>query len=159
MRNPLAFLIIGLFFGTGLGFLLAASQGVTLNGHDHADHSTAETHDHTPLQAVALADDGTAPTLATTLHPDAVSGWNLEIQTTRFQFTPESVNGENTSNTGHAHIYLDGVKLARTYGPWFHIATLESGDHILAVELNANDHSPLSINGTPIRVERTLTSP
>ncbi len=36
MQKPLALLIIGLFFGTGFGFLIAASNGITLDGHDHS---------------------------------------------------------------------------------------------------------------------------
>jgi hypothetical protein len=33
----LLLLIIGHFFGAGFGFLAAATTGVTLEGHDHAD--------------------------------------------------------------------------------------------------------------------------
>lgn len=167
MRNPIAFLIIGLFFGTGLGFLWAASQGVTLNGHDHAtghgtnSGETAEMagHDHSQMQAISMANDGTAPSVTATLHPDAVSGWNLEIQTQNFTFSPETVNQDNTPNQGHAHIYVDGVKLARVYGPWFHISGLTAGEHLIAVELNANNHSPINVDGKPVRVEMKVTAP
>ncbi len=42
MQKPLMFLVIGLFFGFGLGFLFAAANGVTLDGHDHAHNAAAE---------------------------------------------------------------------------------------------------------------------
>ncbi|MBR9864247.1 MAG: hypothetical protein GYB24_12480 [Rhodobacteraceae bacterium] len=164
MRNPIAFLIIGLFFGTGIGFLWAASQGITLDGHDHAtDHAMAQGdmagHDHSRMAAISVADDGSAPAITATLHPDAMSGYNLEVRTSNFTFTPEAVNAADTPNTGHAHIYVDGVKLTRLYGNWFHLSGLTSGDHVIAVELNANSHSPIHVDGQPVRTELTVSVP
>lgn len=160
MRNPIAFLVIGLFFGTGIGFLWAASQGITLDGHDHATgHGTAGSHDHSAMQALSVADDGMAPTLSAVLHPDSVSGFNLELTTQNFTFTPDAVNAADTPNTGHAHIYVDGVKRGRLYGNWYHLSGLTPGDHAIAVELNANSHSPIHVNGQPVRVELHVTAP
>ena len=165
MRNPIAFLIIGLFFGAGIGFLLAGSQGITFDGHDHSEHvagggaNHAADHgsmDHSPVDLPA---DGTAPTLAITLHQDAMSGLNPEIQTTNFTFTPQTVNAANTPNSGHAHVYANGKKLARVYGNWFHITGLPSGDHTIKVELNANSHGVYMVDGKPVAVEQTVTIP
>ena len=161
MRNPIAFLIIGLFFGTGIGFLWAGSQGITFDGHDHAtgdDHATMD-HGSMDHSAVDLPANGTAPTLAITLHKDAMSGLNLEIQTTNFTFSPETVNGTNIPNTGHAHVYANGKKLSRVYGNWFHITGLPAGEHTIKVELNANNHGVLTVAGKPVAVEQTVTIP
>ncbi|PWK56984.1 hypothetical protein C8D95_103220 [Silicimonas algicola] len=39
MNRAIAMLLIGLALGFGIGFVVAASNGVTLDGHDHAlDH-------------------------------------------------------------------------------------------------------------------------
>ncbi len=39
MNRAIAMLLIGLALGFGIGFVAAASNGVTLDGHDHAqDH-------------------------------------------------------------------------------------------------------------------------
>ena len=92
MRNPIAFLFIGLFFGTGIGFIWAGSLGVTFDGHDHAEHAAMEGEmdhsqmdhggiDHSPVNVPAGPN---APTLAMVLHKDTMSGINLEIQTTNF---------------------------------------------------------------------------
>ncbi|MDW4496468.1 hypothetical protein R5H30_00625 [Sulfitobacter sp. D35] len=43
MDRGLFLFLIGLVFGGGIGFLLAAGYGVTLDGHDHGD---SEQHDH-----------------------------------------------------------------------------------------------------------------
>lgn len=161
MRNPIAFLIIGLFFGTGIGFLWAASQGITLDGHDHVTGHTGEMaeHDHSQMDAISVANDGNAPAISATLHPDSMSGYNLEVRTRNFTFTPQTVNAADTPNTGHAHIYVDGVKLTRLYGNWFHLSGLTPGDHVIAVELNANSHSPIHVDGQPVRTELTVRVP
>lgn len=108
---------------------------------------------HTPVDLPAGAG---APTLAAELLKDAKAGWNLHIQTTNFRFSPEDVNRANTAGEGHAHVYVNGRKIARHYGPWLHIETLPEGA-VVMIELNANDHSPLSVGGDLLRVE--LTAP
>jgi len=153
MAKPLAFLGIGLFFGTGLGFLVAASSGAQLEGHDHdqgaAVHDHA-VHDHGTAHAV-LTEAGTpAPVLTLTLHPDGVQSRNLHIGVENFTFDPEGVNGAAVPGRGHAHLYLNGVKVARAYGPWMQLDALPVGTHELRVTLNANDHTQLATDGVPI---------
>ena len=47
MDRSIAMLLIGLIFGFGLGFVVAAANGITLDGHDHAqDHGAGETQQH-----------------------------------------------------------------------------------------------------------------
>ncbi|MEJ6709825.1 MAG: hypothetical protein QNK92_13695 [Amylibacter sp.] len=161
MKNPIPFLLIGLFFGTGIGFIWAGSQGVTFDGHDHVEHSPKDGTDHASMDhsPVELVAGPTAPTLAITLHPDTMSGLNLQIQTTNFTFSPETVNQANTPNTGHAHVYVDGKKLSRIYSNWFHITGLTSGEHLVKVELNANSHGVITVDGIPVAAEQTVTIP
>ncbi len=150
--RSLALLAIGLVFGGGVGFVLAAGYGVTLDGHDHGDHgahgtATAGAHaghggHDTPL---SLPPGPDAPTLAMTLTPDPASGWNLHVETTAFRFAPEHASGTHVPGEGHAHVYINGGKYARLYGPWLHIPTLPPGPVTVEVTLNANDHRPLAI--------------
>ncbi|WGI21429.1 hypothetical protein [Amylibacter sp. IMCC11727] len=167
MRNPIAFLFIGLFFGTGIGFIWAGSLGVTFDGHDHAEHAgggAAVDHanmdhggmDHSPVNVPAGPN---APTLAMVLHKDTMSGLNLEIQTTNFTFSPETVNQANITGAGHAHVYANGKKLSRVYGNWFHITGLPAGEHTIMVELNANSHGVIQVDGKPLQVTQTVTIP
>jgi hypothetical protein len=134
--------------------LWAASQGTKIGSDDHHNHG-----EHGDHQTVSVLNDGSAPSLSVILHPDAVAGWNLELQTKNFSFSPETVNQANVPNSGHAHVYVDGIKLARVYGPWFHIPAQPTGLHTIAVELNANDHSPFAVAGNPVRVELKVTVP
>ena len=39
MDRTIAMLCIGLIFGGGIGFTIAAGNGITFDGHDHADPS------------------------------------------------------------------------------------------------------------------------
>ena len=170
MPKPFMFLIIGLFFGFGSGFLIAASTGSQLEGHDH-DHSNPPHHggdtaahgdghgdsahamDHSKLTEVT----GPIPELAITLHADGASSRNLKIDVTNFSFSPENVNEAHQPGEGHAHIYVDGVKLARAYSPWFQITGLSAGQHEVRVTLNANDHSQLAVEGEPLEAITTVT--
>ena len=157
MSRALALLIIGLVFGGGIGFILAAANGVTLDGHDHAtDHVTqagnADAHDHSQMIDVT----GPVPTLAIEIAPDPVSGWNLHVITSHFAFSPGTSGGAHVNGEGHAHLYANGIKLARLYGPWFHIATLPEGEVEIAVTLNSNDHQALAVAGTPLEAMATV---
>lgn len=71
--------------------------------------------------------------------PDAKSGFNVE--TTNWTWAPENVNAAALPNQGHAHLYVDGVKVARLYGPWYHLDGLAPGPHDITVTLNANNHA------------------
>lgn len=143
----LAMLLIGLFFGTGLGYLLAAPAP---QGHDHAEHDHAVTHDR------LTEADAPVPTLALELRREAGGGLDLHIATTGFRFAPEAVKGAHVPGEGHAHVYIDGDKIARAYGPWLHIASIPDHARALTVTLNASDHSTLAVNGEPISATADL---
>lgn len=124
------------------GFITTALAGnlvAQTKGHSHSKMA----HDHSKL--LSLEAGANAPTIAIDLAKDAVGGWNLHITTTHFRFAPESVNEAHHAGEGHAHIYVNGKKLARIYGPWFHIGGLPKGDVEVSVTLNANDHQALAV--------------
>ena len=153
MRHPVSLLLIGLLFGMGLGVLLAAGSGMMSHQdmvHDHSAHDHGGGMDHSKLTDVT----GSAPQLEITLHPDGPQSRNLHIQANNFTFSPEGVNGPHIPGEGHAHIYVNDVKVARAYGPWMQLQALPKGTHRVRVTLNANDHSQLTVNGAPI--EATL---
>lgn len=99
------------------------------------------------------------PRLAVTVTPDPVSGYNLHVAVENFRFAPEAAGGDHIDGQGHGHLYIDGVKTARLYGPWYHIAGLPPGNHDIAVTLNANDHRVYSHNGVPISATVTVAGP
>ncbi|WP_306151453.1 hypothetical protein [Roseovarius sp. MMSF_3281] len=157
MPRNFIFLLMGLFFGTGFGFLVAAGTGAELEGHEHGtashdhaahDHGGGDMSDHDHSK---LIEAGTpAPSLALSIHPDSDQSRNLHIETTNFTFDPEGVNGPHKPGHGHAHVYINGIKQPRAYSPWVQLNALPIGTHEIRVTLNANDHGQLAIGGEPI---------
>ncbi|MEC7259763.1 MAG: hypothetical protein VXW58_18280, partial [Pseudomonadota bacterium] len=76
MDRALPLFLIGLIFGGGIGFTIAASSGVTLDGHDHADpaqhgpHTASGDMAHAHDTALALDSSTPAPTLRLDIQPD-----------------------------------------------------------------------------------------
>ncbi|MBX9738660.1 MAG: hypothetical protein K2X62_01225 [Beijerinckiaceae bacterium] len=162
MDRSIPLLLIGLVFGGCIGFAVAASNGITLDGHDHADnahhegHTGSDVHDHGAM--LNLPAEASAPTLDLHLTPDPSSGWNLHMVTENFAFSPRNASLAHIPGEGHAHVYIDGVKLGRFYGPWVHLDNLPEGDVTVEVTLNANDHRLLGVNGRPLSETVTIAN-
>ncbi len=139
---------------------------VTLNGNTHTDyavgHSVVEAvatvmvhsgggHDHSDGGQMDHAETIEAPqgmSVSVEAEPDSVSGVNLTISTTNFTFAPEKVNQEHEQGVGHAHLFVDGVKVSRLYGNHFHLGDIEQGERTVRVTLNANTHEEYAIGGS-----------
>ena len=144
MRSLILF-FIGIIFGTGTGVLLALPSPE----HNHASHFDPA-HDHTTVTPW----EGDEPAIALQLTPDgdADGSFNLFVDTKGFTFAPEHVNQASVQGEGHAHIYLNGEKIMRIYGPWVHLEGLPSGA-LLRVSLNTNDHTDWGYLDMPIATE------
>lgn len=122
--------------------------------------SIDEMHQHGSVEVPA---DHPLPTVSLVIHPDARKGWNVEMQVTNFQLAPERVNQPDQSSgdvlEGHAHLYVDGVKLTRLYGSWYYLESLPPGTHQISVGLSSNSHATLMHNGQPIQATVTLDVP
>lgn len=132
-----------------------STTSTTLAGDmDDMDAADGGGHSH----AVPFEATDPVPTVQLEVVEDAKSGFNVHVETTDFTFAPEKVNDTETeSGEGHAHIYVDGEKVARLYGPWFHLGMdLEPGEHEVRVELNANDHRPYASGDAPIEATTTI---
>ena len=159
MNKGFFLLVIGLFFGFGGGFLTAVSTGSELSGHDHSTHGVPGHTDHAQPHHHAKLDVSNAesvPGISLVLHADGPESGNLEMKLTNFRFSPENVNGAHVPGEGHAHIYVNGEKIARAYGPWFHIGHLPP-DAEIKVTLNANSHEELAIGDQVIAA--TISAP
>ncbi len=140
---------------------LAAADAPGAESHMHHQHTAGSAgggeHLHAHDELVEVPDGAEVPTVMVHLSPDPGGGWNLHLMTEHFTFAPERVNGDHVVGEGHAHLYVDGNKLARLYGPWFHIPALPSGDRTLSVSLNANDHRTYGHNGQPVEAAVSVT--
>ena len=109
--------------------------------------AVAQNHMHGSIDVSPIA----APRIAMDIVKDPTGGWNVTLHTKNFAFTPEAVNQAHTPNTGHAHLYVDGVKFARLYGSHFHMPDLAPGQHEITVALSSNDHSFYRVDGVRIQ--------
>lgn len=152
MARLFAIFAIGLGLGGGFGFLAAALEGATLGGHDHAAHgheattAAGQAHQHDALVDVPATN---APELAVRLIEDPAAGWNMQVITKNFRFSPENAGSAHVAHEGHAHVYVNGIKIARLYCPWMHIGSLPENAEV-EVTLNSNDHRTLSVGGRAI---------
>lgn len=135
--------------------ILAVNSGTltaheTKPGTEHQHHSGA-THKH---RAVEIPAGQPVPTVNLVVHPDPMNGWNLEVKVTNFTFAPERINTKSArSNEGHAHLYINGQKVARLYSTWYHMpnSSLKPGVNKIMVTLNTNGHDDLVFQGKPIQ--------
>jgi len=58
------------------------------------------------------------PSVKMIVSKDAMSGFNIRIVTKNFKWSPEHASLSHIPGEGHAHIYIDDVKIARVYGEW-----------------------------------------
>ena len=140
--------------------LAAGLAGCTDDGHHDHDHGM---DDHGSMDHGSMDHSGTHAaseemSVSIAVHEDPKSGYNVEITTVGFEFDPESASLDHEDGKGHAHIYVDGVKINRVYGHWYHLS-LDSGDHEVMVELNGNDHLKYTWNDEPVEASVTVSVP
>jgi hypothetical protein len=135
-------------FGAALGLLFAAPAPALGDGqgqHGAAHHGASMAHDHgAPLM---VPPGPGAPAIAMEVKKDPIGGWNLHLRVKNFRFAPERASAAHRAGEGHAHLYVNGRKIARLYGPWFHIGSLPHGKAVMQVTLNTNDHREIMVGG------------
>lgn len=111
-----------------------------LKGHKGMDHGTLE-----------IAKNQLVPEITDfKVIKDSISGWNVYFQVKNFRFAPEHAFQSPQEGEGHAHLYINGNKIARLYGNWYHIPEMIKDKNEIKVTLNSNDHQTLTIDGQAI---------
>ncbi|WP_424934118.1 hypothetical protein [Amaricoccus macauensis] len=128
---------------------MGADMAVATEGAGAGMSEITAMHQHPPRE---ISPDLPEPGLTHLMFPDAMDGYSIQILPRNFTFTPAGINRVPVFNEGHAHVYVNGAKVARVYAPWFHLpgAALRPGRNEVTVTLNANDHGEWSRNGVPI---------
>ncbi|MEX0652072.1 MAG: hypothetical protein WD509_02065 [Candidatus Paceibacterota bacterium] len=144
--NRITIIVLTFVVGLGVGYIIQNNLGGDHKGHgmDAGDSHVM----HTVLSEVP--EGSTAPTVTLEVLKDPKSGWNAKISTTGFSFAPEKASTNHVFGEGHAHIYVDGVKINRVYGEWYHLGVLAEGSHEIRAELSGNDHSTYAQDGVKI---------
>lgn len=157
------FWLSGLILLSGIGLAVVVSQFTPADAAYPGDRLAHEPqaapsvhHSHGGLEIPA---GQPVPTVKLLVHPDRVAGWNLEVQVTHFRFAPENLNARSLPTEGHAHLYVDGKKIARLYGSWFYLEALPAGRHQVMVSLNTNGHEALTYRGQSIVATAVIDVP
>lgn len=129
-------------------------------GHDHGDdHGEEAGDDHGDDHAKTIDVDPSnpVPEVAVILNETDTPGlFDMRVVLANFTITPENVDGDPVDNEGHMHLLIDGEKVERFYELERQV-TVPEGEHLVEVELNANNHAAYAIDGQPIRSGMTVT--
>ncbi len=107
-------------------------------------------------QIMEVSNSTTRPEFSMEILEDKYGGWNLHLTIENFVFSPEDCGNDHVDGYGHAHLYINDQKMARLYGPWFHIADLPPGKYEFKVVLTTNDHKEYALEGIPLSATRSL---
>ena len=88
-----------------------------------------------------------------------LSGVNLKITATGFAFEPDKVDAAHVPGEGHAHVYVDGVKIGRVFDPNYHLTEIDPGERSVRITLNANSHEQYAKGEHPLEATTTITVP
>lgn len=136
--------------------MLASGSSEVPEAAPAMDHSS---HAHVHGEGLMIEPGEAAPTLELDLRPDPVAGWNLNMKTENFVFAAERAGAEHVPGEGHAHIYVNGEKVARAYGNWFHLENLPTGQVEIEVTLTSNDHRSLMVGDMPVAATVSFDNP
>lgn len=103
----------------------------------------------TPAPRVAIEPVGT-PT---------ADGFEVALAVENFSFLSVADGTPHVAGEGHAHIYLNGLKLARVYTDRYRIGALPAGSYTLQVSLNAHDHRPYMDGDEPVSATYAFVIP
>lgn len=146
-----------LIIGVAGGYTFAAAPEDEHTGLHAMKNDASMEEDHAHVEMYEVPAGVPTPSIDLVAHEDTVGGWNLNITTQNFRFAPEHAGDENTPGEGHAHLYVDGTKVARVYGNWFHLGALSEGGHTLEATLNTNDHASYALSGETIAASVEVT--
>jgi hypothetical protein len=138
-----------------IAFLAAAcgsTDDAATSTHTHAADDPVHTHSMAEMVEAVGPD---VPGVVLTVTADPISGFNVHAAVTNLAWAPEKAGLDHLDGEGHAHVYVDGEKVARIYGEWYHLTGLTPGTHEVKVSLNANTHGAYAVDG--VEVADTVT--
>lgn len=159
-KHTISLLILGALFGGFVTYGLMVQTGAVGGdhhdevAHDHEDDD-GDAHDHGEELAV---DNAIAPSLS--IDSARISGGNnvdLNVSWENFRMAPENADGDHVDGEGHLHVYVDGEKIGRMYGQWYHVFDLTPGEHVIEVTATTNDHRLYTTDDEEIAATTSVT--
>ena len=125
----------------------------------HETVTSDAAHDAAHLDLYDIPAGEIIPSIRMEVALDHDAGWNVQLITNDFTFSPEHVGQAHAPGEGHIHLYVDGEKIARVYGEWHHLPELPAGNHYLSAILTTNDHRLYAVQGQPIQAGMVVNVP
>ena len=123
-------------------------------------------HSHLPI---ATPSNGAKPALSLTLSKDTMSGYNLHLQVQHYTLMPPpsevvsmadlmsaTVDKQTGYVEGHAHLYINGIKIQRVYGLDVHLPEKYFKRGINSVSVTLNNHGHMYWTVSDKKVVSTL---
>lgn len=132
-----------------LGLLLLLPISALVHGQNL--NAKPMDHEHSMVQVPAGKQ---IPGLSLALYRDPMSGFNLHLKTLRFSLEPPEFAGgeEDERLEGHAHVFINGIKVARLYGAYLHLPEMlfKPGINQIMVSLNNHQHDTWTVGSKMI---------
>lgn len=116
---------------------------------------------HAQHRMNGMAQGGTGPeadvSLTVTPQSDG-DGWDLAMEIENFELFQPDGEAPDRPEQGHAHLYLNGLKLGRLYTGTASIGALLPGTYTVRVALNSNTHMPVMADGQPVEASAEITA-
>lgn len=142
-RSLISFIVIFLGF-----FYFYTSQ----NPHNQTGAAGHMAHGY-----VEIPKGSEIPAVNLSVSSDGPDTWLLKLSLFHFAFAPEKVGEKKLSyNEGHAHLYINGKKISRLYGEYYHLGNLKEGRNEITITLNSNNHGALMADGKPVQATRVI---
>ncbi len=144
-----AFQSIALLFDDGSEIAARVHRPQVADGATAMEHGLAHGVEVSPPPSITLK------------QPISVNaeGFSVEIGLEDFEFVVTADDAPHVPGQGHAHVYLNGLKLGRLYENSFDIGSLAAGVYRLRIGLNTNDHRPYVSDGAPVEAVFDFTIP
>ncbi len=127
---------------------LAMAGHPTRDGGVEMDHGTIEVPSGAPLPGIKLS-----------LFQDDMSGYNLQIKVKAFVIRPPIPQKAKHYPIleGHAHLFINGVKIQRVYGEYVHLPAALFNEGINTITVSLNNHKHATWTATAVEIQSTLT--
>ncbi len=116
----------------------------------------ADSHAHAMGEPI---ESGVRVGVSLSAQADERGGVDLRIDTEGWRWAPESVDQAHAPGSGHAHVYVDGEKVGRSYGPHHHLSGVEPGERVVRVTLESNTHRTLMVDGALVESTAKVVVP
>ena len=99
-----------------------------------------------------------APDIDVSVEPKG-DDWQIRVTAKDFTFSQDMIDGPHVPGTGHAHLYLGGLKLKRLFDPETRIGPLPPGKHEVRVTLNPDGPRAYVVGALPVTATALITVP